>query len=182
MTYITTTLGRYAAAAVLALALIAGALAYRTSVYGSGHDAGTAESTSKANEERILASRADALAATRANALAATTLKTLKDSHDKTTASLRASLAASAHRNQRLDADVARLLDAAAGVDPGPPGNPGVSGVTPGTAQAAYSVGDLIQTANENYAICLRNSAQLAGLQAWYKSMRSGYKYESSGE
>lgn len=165
---------RYALCILAALALVAGSLGYRSHLLSAGHAEGLAEAQANATEARLLASRADALAAERSRARVAATLTNLKDSHEKTTARLRAALIASDHRSQRLSVDVARLHDEAAGLRAGLAGNPGESQGSPGTAEAPYSVADLIQTTNENYSICLRNGARLGALQDWYESLRKG--------
>jgi hypothetical protein len=102
------------------------------------------------------------------------TLLRLKDSHDRITHDLQAALAASDLRAVRLDARIAGLLDEAAGVRSGPPGDPSGPSGSPGTPEGDSTVEALIETTNENLAICRRNGARLAGLQAWYSDIRAG--------
>lgn len=153
-------------------------------IYSRGRDAGRAEVQTVLDAERdahvMEVSNFLTEADTRAfesDLRLASTLKAQKEFHDATTAQLRAALDASALRTVRLTADLARLHDAAArGADPGPAtGAAGASGGPAGTAEAgteALSVADLIETADENYGICHRNSARLAEIQEWYRSLR----------
>lgn len=165
---------RYALCLLAALALVAGGLGYRSHLLSTGRSQGLAEAQNNANEARVLASRADALAAERASARVAANLQSLKATHDRTTRDLKAALAVADLRAVRLDARIASLLDQAAGVRPGPATDPGEPGGPSGTAEGDSTVEALIETTNENLAICRRNAARLDGIQAWYEDIRAG--------
>jgi hypothetical protein len=173
-----TPLYRYALYITLAAGLVLGGYGYHahavSSAHASGVLAGTAAQVELEREARLLAGRADALASERASAMVASTLQSLKDTHDRTTHDLKAALARSDLRATRLDARIASLLDEAAGVRSGPPGDPSGPSGSPGAPEGDSTVEALIETTNENLAICRRNGARLAGLQAWYTDIRAG--------
>lgn len=167
-----TALTRWGLCALLALAATFGALTYRSHLIDAGHAAGSQYERDLATEARRLASLADAKTSEDSRVRHAATLRTLKDSHDRTVRDLSVALADSDHRNQRLSGRIAGLLDTAAGVHPGPPGDPGAPGPTPDPAEADSTVEALIQTTAENYEICRTNAATLGELQEWYRSLR----------
>ncbi|WPH18222.1 hypothetical protein [Variovorax paradoxus] len=165
---------RYALYVLLAVGLVLGGLAYRSHVYDAGVDAGRLAAQAAANEARLLVSRADALAAERAAARTRSDLQSLKDQHDRTTGDLKTALATANLRAVRLDARIASLLDQAAGVRAGPPADPGEPRGSLGTPEGDSTVEALIETTNENLAICRRNAARLDGIQEWYQDLREG--------
>jgi hypothetical protein len=167
-----TAIYRYALYALLGLGVVLGVLAYRSHVHDAGYALGRADATAAANEARLLAGRADALASERAAERTRSTLTSLKATHDRTTRDLKAALARSDLRAVRLDARIAGLLDEAAGVRAGPPADPSESRGSLGTPEGDSTVEALIETTNENLAICRRNAARLDGIQEWYSEVR----------
>lgn len=97
-----------------------------------------------------------------------------KEQHERTTQELRSALDASGLRELALSRQLARLHDKAAGsiraaTPAEPPGGPSDPAED---APSGVSVATLIETVNENYAICNANSAQLVELQDWYNDLR----------
>ncbi|OAI62813.1 hypothetical protein RSP795_10260 [Ralstonia solanacearum] len=154
-------------AAVLVLTV---GLVYRSHVYDSGFDAGTAAAHAQATAALEGARKADAAVAAKTVTDLQAQLKKINDAHDAREATLKAALDASGLRVTRLSAALARLHDAAASGS-GVSADPSATGSPAGEAETDYSVADLIQTAEENYAICNRNSARFAKLQSWYRSL-----------
>jgi hypothetical protein len=101
-------------------------------------------------------------------------LKTLKDSHDRTTTALRATLARSELRLVALDRELAGLHDAAAHAGSVPAPAPAVAPGESAGATEGPSVADLLEVVDANYQICHRNAARLGELQAWYEDLRLG--------
>jgi len=170
----TSILTRYAVYLLLAVGIVLGGITYRAHVYDTGVQAGLDAASAATTEARLLASRADALATERAAARTRSDLQSLKDQHDRTTSDLKAALAVADLRAVRLDARIASLLDQAAGVRPGPSTDPGEPSRSSGTAEGDSTVEALIETTNENLAICRRNAARLDGIQTWYEEVRAG--------
>lgn len=114
-------------------------------------------------------------AAAASDARYAATLSTLKDSHDRTTTALRASLARSELRLVALGRELAGLHDAAARAGSSPEPAPAASAPGPSGGEAqGPSVADLLEVVDANYQICHRNAARLDELQAWYRDLRAG--------
>lgn len=164
------TLPRWVWYCVCAVLILTGGLFYRSHVYESGFQQGATDERAKAATALAAARADDAAAAARTEAGLRAALKEKDDTHERIQSELKGRLAASALRVTRLSADIARLHDEAAG-HPGLPLDPAVPGGTPGTAEADYSVADLILTMEENYAICQRNSTRLGELQVWYRAL-----------
>jgi hypothetical protein len=167
---------RYALYLLLALGLVLGGLTYRAHLLDRGREDGLAAAAATTNEARLLASRADALAAERAAARTRSDLQSLKDQHDRITGDLKTALATANLRAVRLDARVTSLLDQAAGVRAGPPADPSEPSGTSGASEGDSTVEALIETTNENLAICRRNAARLDGIQTWYEEVRAGHQ------
>lgn len=161
---------RWAWACLGAVLVLAGGLVYRSHVYDSGFAAGTSDAQVKAAAALAEARKADAAVAAKAVADLQDKLKKVNDAHDAREVALQAALDASGLRVTRLSAALARLHDASASGS-GIPTDPPATGGPAGEVEADYSVADLIQTTNENYAICNRNAARLEGLQDWYRNL-----------
>lgn len=168
---------RWAWTCLAAVLVLVGGFAYRSHVYDSGFAAGTSAERSAAAARLADARASDARNHALAVASLETKLKEINDAHDAREATLQAALDASGLRVARLSDALARLHDAAASGS-GVPADPPATGGPAGEAETAYSVADLIQTANENYAICNRNSARFEGLQDWYRSLSGGQPAE----
>jgi hypothetical protein len=167
----TSILSRCALYLALAAGLLFGGLTYRSHVYDSGHNDGVASAAAEVSAARLLVAAADSDATARANARMADDRLLLKAEHDRVTGDLKTALAASDLRATRLASRIAGLLDEAAGLRAGPPADPDRAGEAAKPAEADSSVALLIQTVNENYAICREDQARLAGLQAWYRDL-----------
>ncbi|MDR6455507.1 hypothetical protein [Variovorax paradoxus] len=173
----------YRVLAVLALlgALLAGGLWYRASLIQDGRDL-------EAQAAAVRQSLAVASARTKAEAVTAqvtrdlnSRLLQLQNQHDRISSDLSAALADSDHRNQRLDARVARLLDEAAGLRAritsaasgpgGPAGTPPPHQTEPA---GDATVADLAESVAQNYEICRRNSERLGAIQEFYEGLRAG--------
>ncbi|WP_143750939.1 hypothetical protein [Burkholderia sp. HI2714] len=167
--------GKAIAGVLLVVGLAAGALTYRSHVYGEGYAAGQNAEQQKHASELALARTADRLISDKAEADLRAKLKEETDAHEARATRLEAALAAARADGVRLSQQLARLHDAAVSGSPGPAPDAPRAGEETAPAEASFTLADLMRNDEENYAICRKNSAQLEAVQDWYERLRTGH-------
>ena len=169
----TTLLNRYLVALALVLGLLGSAALYRNHLLDTGFANGVRSEQTRQADAKEATRQMDESTSAAVTAVHQAQLKTLKDQHDRVTRNLKTALDDSDLRAARLDARIVGLLNAAAGVREGTPSYSLRPGRPLDASEGDSTLAILIETVNENYALCRADQARLDRIQDWYNALRA---------